>query len=629
MPAGGWRARRAAWRRGSFLTQWAYDAADRPTAITYPGGNAGQAGERVVTTYNNQGLPQTLTSTTVGDTYVQNATYDESGRVLYRYLGPAGATQLQNRYNYFPWTTEKGNGRLRGIQDGPTAGSVDALVDLFYGNWEAPNHPPGYDAAGNLLRLEDWRADAGGQNILQAATFGYDALNRLTSAYTAGGTIASYSESYGYNGIGNLTSKNGVAYAYQDTNQKHALTHIGGVQQYWYDANGNMTTRVEDGVTYTQAWDAENRLTSVTTSSGQTTTFTYDADGQRIRRIDASGTTVTIGNYYEYAVVVSAPPTTTPPTPAPSTPTPTATATVTPTPTGSAPPPQTPTRTPTATTGAPPNTHTPTPTAAPAPPTTASFQQGVNSYSGNAVTWFDASGAGYNGDGNMLVGANDQYKGLLRFDLSSIPANANVDGATLELYYQEKLQTPSLEVGVHQVLKDWVDSQATWTYRKANTAWSGGGMVAGSDYATTAAASVALAAPGSIAFSITGLAQNWVTNPAQNYGLVLRQKTAGGYVSARFCTELASGSFWPCSNAAWRPKLTITYRASGGPAPLTATPTATATRTPTATTGAAPLTTTPTATPTVTRTPTATATSGGGSGPFTATVPAGHQRLQR
>ena len=268
-------------------------------------------------------------------------------------------------------------------------------------------------------------------------------------------------------------------------------------------------------------------------------------------------------------------------------------------------------------------TPTKTPTAALATPTTVSFQQGVSGYSGNAVTWFDASGAGYNGDGNMLVGANDQYKGLLRFELSSIPANATVDSATLEIYYQEKLQTPSLEVGVHQVLKDWVDSQATWTYRKANTAWSGGGMVAGSDYATTAAASVALAAPGSIAFSITGLAQNWVTNPAQNYGLVLRQKTAGGYVSARFCTELASGSFWPCSNAAWRPKLTITYRASGGPAPNTPTPTATptATRTPTAsataTTGPVPSTATPTATPTVTRTPTATATSSGGSGPYT------------
>ena len=39
-----------------------------------------------------------------------------------------------------------------------------------------------------------------------------------------------------------------------------------------------MTSRTEGGITYTQAWDAENRLQSVTTG-GQTTTFTYDGDG--------------------------------------------------------------------------------------------------------------------------------------------------------------------------------------------------------------------------------------------------------------------------------------------------------------------------------------------------------------
>ena len=77
--------------------------------------------------------------------------------------------------------------------------------------------------------------------------------------------------------------------------------HLGGAQHFSYDADGNMLTRSEAGVTCTQAWDAENRLMSVTVG-GQTTTFTYDGDGGRIKKQDASGTTIYIGQYYEVTV---------------------------------------------------------------------------------------------------------------------------------------------------------------------------------------------------------------------------------------------------------------------------------------------------------------------------------------
>lgn len=50
-----------------------------------------------------------------------------------------------------------------------------------------------------------------------------------------------YSESYGHPGsggkIGNLTSKGGVSYGYNDGAHKHAVTHLGGDQKYWYDGN--------------------------------------------------------------------------------------------------------------------------------------------------------------------------------------------------------------------------------------------------------------------------------------------------------------------------------------------------------------------------------------------------------
>ncbi|MCL5998530.1 MAG: hypothetical protein M1546_21115 [Chloroflexi bacterium] len=71
-----------------------------------------------------------------------------------------------------------------------------------------------------------------------------------------------------------------------------------------YDGNGNMTQRVEvvggQSSTYLQGWDVENRLIAITnTASGQVTTYSYNASGQRVKRVDAGGTLVTLGAHFE------------------------------------------------------------------------------------------------------------------------------------------------------------------------------------------------------------------------------------------------------------------------------------------------------------------------------------------
>jgi RHS repeat-associated protein len=71
-----------------------------------------------------------------------------------------------------------------------------------------------------------------------------------------------------------------------------------------YDANGNMIVRVEAGVRYEQAWDAENRLRTVTnTVTSEVTQFTYDGDGGLARKdVRKAGVTVSgvyVGRYYE------------------------------------------------------------------------------------------------------------------------------------------------------------------------------------------------------------------------------------------------------------------------------------------------------------------------------------------
>jgi len=148
-----------------------------------------------------------------------------------------------------------------------------------------------------VTTIKDYLA-AGGT---QTQTFGYDALERLTGATATGGSGGTYSESYVYaNYTGNLSSKGGVSYAYNDTAHNHAVTHLGGVQKYWYDANGNMITRIVGADTYLLTYDVENRLTQVKKNGAIVASFVYDGDGKRVKSVVGATTTAYVGSYFEW-----------------------------------------------------------------------------------------------------------------------------------------------------------------------------------------------------------------------------------------------------------------------------------------------------------------------------------------
>jgi len=190
------------------------------------------------------------------------------------------------------------------------------------------------------------------------------------------------------------------------------------------------------------------------------------------------------------------------------------------------------------------------------PPVKATFQQGASGYTGNQATYFDYSG-GYNNTSLLHVGADNAVKALLRFDVASIPASATVDEATLRVYQMGRSNGNSLTLAAHRVLPDWVDSQANRIQRKTGVNWSVAGMGSGSDYAVEADGSAALASAGGawVELNVSDMAQDWVTDAANNHGLVLLQAAAGGYVVYDFCSELGWG---PCTPAQ-APVLTIWY----------------------------------------------------------------------
>jgi RHS repeat-associated protein len=66
-----------------------------------------------------------------------------------------------------------------------------------------------------------------------------------------------------------------------------------------YDANGNMTVRVVDGMGQLLTYDAENRLVQVQTSTA-TATFAYDGDGNRVLGTIGGVTTYYVGSHFEW-----------------------------------------------------------------------------------------------------------------------------------------------------------------------------------------------------------------------------------------------------------------------------------------------------------------------------------------
>lgn len=73
---------------------------------------------------------------------------------------------------------------------------------------------------------------------------------------------------------------NGTSYTYGT--KPDAVTAVGGTS-YTYDANGNMTGRGGQGLT----WDVENRPTAIGTE-----TYVYDRDGIRIEKTVGGVTTL-------------------------------------------------------------------------------------------------------------------------------------------------------------------------------------------------------------------------------------------------------------------------------------------------------------------------------------------------
>ena len=143
----------------------------------------------------------------------------------------------------------------------------------------------GYDRNGNALYRDNLVNSAFGElyaydNLNQLTSFQRGTLNSTKTGLTG---VPSLGESWTFDALGNWTGlvKDGVATS-RTANKQNEYTNVAGATPA-YDANGNTTT---DQTGNQFVYDAWNRLVTVKNSGGTTLeSFGYDALGRRVKAV--------------------------------------------------------------------------------------------------------------------------------------------------------------------------------------------------------------------------------------------------------------------------------------------------------------------------------------------------------
>ncbi|MBN8231194.1 right-handed parallel beta-helix repeat-containing protein [Corallococcus macrosporus] len=201
-------------------------------------------------------------------------------------------------------------------------------------------------------------------------------------------------------------------------------------------------------------------------------------------------------------------------------------------------------------------------------PVTVSFQEQVSpsaAYTGASDATLSESSPTLNGGADGLIRLDRDYptgsgktsNGLLRFDVSAIPATATVQ--SVRLTFNVRNATTGEGYSVFAAGRAWNEAQATWTLAATGSPWSAAGARGAADRGAVSFATLLPGATGSygVDFNAAGIAavQGWVANPATNLGFVLDAPTNLDGL------ELDSSEAATLAN---RPKLTVTYALPDG-----------------------------------------------------------------
>jgi len=286
-----------------FSSATAYDALNRPTSLTTPDAS------EIRPTYNEAGLLEKVEARVRGaaawTTFVDDIDYDAKGqreKIVY-------GNGTRTTYTYDPATFRLV--QLRTVRDSDGA----VLQNLAYA----------YDPVGNIAEIKDSAQQTvffDNAVVSPSTQYVYDALYRLTQAsgreHTGGmaevqrdqndiplmnlphandaQALRNYVEQYVYDAVGNILTMSHQAgigswtreYQIAATSNRLLGTSLPGDQAgqfsatYAYDVHGSMTSMPH---LPSMGWDHNDQMREVGLGGGGTAYYTYDAAGQRVRKV--------------------------------------------------------------------------------------------------------------------------------------------------------------------------------------------------------------------------------------------------------------------------------------------------------------------------------------------------------
>ena len=256
---------------GSGQTAWSYDKMGRVVA------EERTIGTVTKTTSYSYNLDGSLASITYPSGRVLSYSYSNAAR-------PLSVVDSANSINYATSATYAPQGALASVVNGYVSGVFSGITTSnSYNSRLLPTSLSASSSNGTALSLSysyfangNVNVETNGRDNGRTVTYGYDALNRVTSASsqaTSGSDC--WGQSMAYDRYANLTTINSTKCSAPglslSINTNNRITNSG----FTYDAAGDLTA---DGL-YSYAWNAEAHLTS---AAG--VTYTYDGDVKRTKK---------------------------------------------------------------------------------------------------------------------------------------------------------------------------------------------------------------------------------------------------------------------------------------------------------------------------------------------------------
>ena len=297
---------------GYDVTNTVYTFTGQPATVTHSHTASGKSTRTEVYTYSYDHADRvSKVEHTLGGTKITLAdyTYDSFGRLSTKSLHGSAANKLTYAYNLRSWLT--------GIT------STRFTQNLYY------NTGVGTARYNGNISSMTWKS--GNESTVRGYKFTYDGLDRMLNATygeTAGistnanrfsENVTGYDKNGNIKGLQRYGQLSSAAYGMIDNltltlngNQLNrvddavaASTYNGGFEfknganaadEYSYDANGNLTKDLNKGISGI-TYNFLNLPNAVTFSDGSTITYTYGADGTKLRTVHKIGSTTTTTDY--------------------------------------------------------------------------------------------------------------------------------------------------------------------------------------------------------------------------------------------------------------------------------------------------------------------------------------------